>query len=327
MTKDDQLDPRLADLLDEIKSASARDPKTAARARSRFLAEAVSIRDKQRHNWWTTIFQQKEKLAMNLIVSTLVIVGLLFGGGATVAAAQDELPNELLYPIKLETENLRLWFNTDPQIEIDMLMDMSQTRVQEMLKLNEMDVATPAMTTQRLELHIQDALHVAAGLDDADMQQAMLHIQTSLRTQEQLMSQTQTSDDTAQTMTQTQTMLQTRIRLVEDGLANPESFRKTIRNQEQNQIHQISTPDTIEPTTSSPPSAGNGNGAGLNAQPTPGGNDQSGNPDAGGNGRPENPQPVQDGNNGADNSPNPPNGNNTGGQGPSGPGGGQGGKP
>lgn len=275
---------------------------------------------------------------MNLIVSTLVIVGLLFGGGATVSAAQDELPNEPLYPIKLETENIRLWLNTDPQTEIDMLMDMSQTRVQEMLKLNEMDVATPAMTTQRLELHIQDALQIAAGLNDADMQQAMLHIQTSLRTQEQLMSQAQTSNDTAQLMIQTQAMLQTRIRLVEDGLANPEVFRNTIRNREQNQIQQISTPDAIEPTTSTPPTAGNGNGAGLNAQSTPGGNDQPGNPDtvgneqpgnpdAAGNGQPENPQPVQDGNNGVDNSPTPPNGNNAGGQGPSEPDGGQGGKP
>ena len=31
---------------------------------------------------------------MNLIISALVIAGLLFGGGATVAAAQDDLPTE-----------------------------------------------------------------------------------------------------------------------------------------------------------------------------------------------------------------------------------------
>ncbi len=61
MKKDDKLDPRLAALLDELKPASVRDPKAAAHARSRFLAQAVSASEEQRHNWCTIIFQQKEK--------------------------------------------------------------------------------------------------------------------------------------------------------------------------------------------------------------------------------------------------------------------------
>ena len=67
MKQDDKLDPRLAALLDEIKPASARNPQAAARARSRFIAKAVSASEERRHNWWTTIFQQKEKFAMNML--------------------------------------------------------------------------------------------------------------------------------------------------------------------------------------------------------------------------------------------------------------------
>ncbi|MDO9300655.1 MAG: hypothetical protein Q7T89_04690, partial [Anaerolineales bacterium] len=69
MTKNDQLDPRLIDLLDELKSVPARDPRTAARGKNKFLAEAVSISENRRHSIWTIFlpnFQpKKEKFAMN----------------------------------------------------------------------------------------------------------------------------------------------------------------------------------------------------------------------------------------------------------------------
>ena len=98
----DELDPRLAELLDELKSVPERDPRAAMRGKNKFLAEAVSLSESRRHSGWTTIFQiKKEKFAMNLIVSALVIAGLLFGGNATVAAAQDDLPTDALYQVKL----------------------------------------------------------------------------------------------------------------------------------------------------------------------------------------------------------------------------------
>jgi hypothetical protein len=78
MMKNHEVDPRMIALLDELRDYPARNPNAAAYGRTQFLSEAVSVRDKQRHSLWT-IFQQKEQFAMKLIVSTLVIVGLLFG--------------------------------------------------------------------------------------------------------------------------------------------------------------------------------------------------------------------------------------------------------
>jgi hypothetical protein len=147
MTKDDQLDPLLADLLNEL--ISGRNPEAVARARSRLLAEAVSASENRCHSWWTTIFQQKEKFAMNLIVSTLVLVGLLFGGGATVSAAQDALPTDALYQIKLISEDAQLWINTDPAAEVDLLMQQAQTRTEEMAALNSQGVIPPETLTTR----------------------------------------------------------------------------------------------------------------------------------------------------------------------------------
>ncbi len=128
----DELDPRLAELLDELKSMPERDSRAAMRGKNEFLAEAVSMSESRRHSGWTTIFQPKEKFAMNLIVSVLVIAGLLFGGGATVAAAQDALPTDALYQLKLISEDAQLWLNADPAAEVNLLMEQAQTRTQEM---------------------------------------------------------------------------------------------------------------------------------------------------------------------------------------------------
>src|SRR3972149_3841733 len=58
MTQDDRTDPPLAELLDELKPVPGRGTQTAARARARFLAQAVSMRRARRHRVWT-IFPRK----------------------------------------------------------------------------------------------------------------------------------------------------------------------------------------------------------------------------------------------------------------------------
>lgn len=129
MLKDDEYGAQVVTLLDELKPVPARNPQIAARARARFLAEAVSIRDKRRLSIWT-IFQQKEKFAMKLTLSVLVIVGLLFGGSATVSAAQDALPNEPLYQIKLVSEDVYFSLISDPVAQVEILMQQAQKRIQ-----------------------------------------------------------------------------------------------------------------------------------------------------------------------------------------------------
>ena len=86
---------------------------------------------------------------MKLIVSTLLIVGLLFGGNATVAAAQDDLPNQSLYQFKLLSEDIRLWFVSDPNQQIEMLMQQAQNRLEEMRSLTAEGVTPPATLMNR----------------------------------------------------------------------------------------------------------------------------------------------------------------------------------
>lgn len=179
---------------------------------------------------------------MSIIMSTLVIVGLLFGGGATVAAAQNDLPNEPLYQLKLLSEDAQLLLTADPAAEINLLMEQAQTRTEEMVALSAQGVAPDAALVTRAQERTQQALHIAASLGDAEMTAALLQIRTRLQTQEQLM--TQLNDGTClecePVLQQTRAMLQTQLGLVEDGLTDPQAFRN--QNQIQNQVRVTQTP-------------------------------------------------------------------------------------
>ncbi len=308
MREDNPLDPRLAALLDELQPVSARDPQAAARARARFLAQAVSLRDERRHSAWmifpTFPTKRKEQFAMNILISALVIAGLLFGGGATVAAAQDALPNEPLYQIKLLNEDAQLWLAADPAAEINLLLEQAQTRTEEMTALAAQGIVPDEALVTRTQERIQQALRIAASLDDIEMTAALLQIRTQLQTQEQLMAQLQDGAGTClecePILQQTRDMIQTQLGLVNDGLADPQTFRSQNQNQNQyqNQVQVTQTPlptddgtiiptdDLVPPTGTCTPALdgtgqqnGNGNPSPIGTpMPQNGGGNDNGNP-------------------------------------------------
>jgi hypothetical protein len=230
----DELDPRLAKLLDELKPVPERDPRAAMRRKNKFLAEAVSLSESRRHSGWTTIFQNKKEIfAMNLLVSALVIAGLLFGGNATVAAAQDDLPTQTLYQVKLLAEETQLFFNTDPAVEVELLMQQAQNRTQEMAALNQEGVTPSDALMTRAQDRIQQALQIVSTLDETEVTDALLQIRDQLQTQDRLLDQLQDGSctDCEPILDQTRDMLRDQLRLVEDGLADPAGFTHRHRNQ------------------------------------------------------------------------------------------------
>lgn len=184
---------------------------------------------------------------MNMLLSILVLVGLLFGGGATVNAAQDDLPNEPLYGVKLWMEDLSLQWQNNEEATVNRLMELAQVRIQEMARLAEAGEPVPDRVKLRLEQHIQQALQICVNMDDPTLERTLLQLRDRLRDQdrdmEQLQLQTQdklklqTQDqlrlqtqDQLQQQLQTRTMLQERLLLVEDGLQNRELFRYQVQN-------------------------------------------------------------------------------------------------
>jgi hypothetical protein len=224
--------------LEEIKPVPPRDPQSASRGRAQFLGMAVSASELPRQKGWMSIFR-KERYTMNIVLSILVIAGLLFGGGATVSAAQDDLPNESLYALKTWTEDLSLQLQNSQEQKVDRLMELAQIRMQEMTRLTELGEPIPDRVRLRLEQHIRQALQICADMDDPDLERTLLQLRDRLRDHDRDMEQLQIqaqdklqlqSQDQLQLQTQTRTMLQERLRLVEDGLTDHEEFRHQVQN-------------------------------------------------------------------------------------------------
>lgn len=248
--------------LDVLKDDPAPDPQTVARARARFLAQAVSEDEIQRRSGWKSIFR-KERFAMNILVSVLVIAGLLAGGGMTVRASQDDLPNEPLYGVKTWSENVGLQFQNNPDAKVERLMELAQTRIQEMSRMIEAGQTPPEPIRLRLEQHLQQALQLCSNMDDAALDRTLLQLRDQLQQHERDMQNLQIhAGQTAQPILEhTRAMLQTQLQLANDGLQNHEMFRNTVRNG-------FHYGPTQAPVTSVPPTPSGANGQ-QNGQGTP----------------------------------------------------------
>ncbi|HSG45798.1 MAG TPA: DUF5667 domain-containing protein [Anaerolineales bacterium] len=256
MNDQNDFETKIMERLNEIKTVPPRNQQAASRGRALFLNQAVSASESLRHKGWISKFR-KEHFAMNAILSTLLILGLLFGGGATVNAAQDDLPNEPLYELKLWTEDLGLRFQNNDEAKVTHLMELTRVRVQEMIQMVEAGEVIPDQVQLRLEQHVQLALQTCTNMDDATLERALLQIRNRLQQQDQEMQKLQLqTQDQAQLLERIRTMLRQRLQLVEDGLANPDAFR----NQAQNNFRYGQDEDVTPP-------AQNGNGQ-QNGQPT-----------------------------------------------------------
>ncbi|HEX5807793.1 MAG TPA: DUF5667 domain-containing protein [Anaerolineales bacterium] len=203
---------------------------------------------------------------MKLAMSALMIVGLLFGGNATVAAAQDDLPHEPLYQIKLLSEDVNLWLTSDPVAQIEMLMQQTQTRTEEMAALTTKNITPPPDFAAQVQERIQRALHLTANLDEPSQIAVRQQIRERLQLQEQMMIQLQDGTCSAcqPVLQQTRDMLRTQLRQMEGDVIQPEPFQNQIQNQTQNQLHTTQTPpvpgSTVTPQRVVNTPAGDGTG-------------------------------------------------------------------
>lgn len=112
--------------------AESPSPQALAAGRQRFLTEAARQRTAPRARprlalpaWLRPSLQPAFALAM-----AAVVLVVLVGGGATMAAA-DSLPGDLLYPVKLASEQTRLALTFDPTARTQLASRFADARRQE----------------------------------------------------------------------------------------------------------------------------------------------------------------------------------------------------
>lgn len=294
-----EIDHKILARLEEIKSVSPRDSNSAMRGRKDFLNEALQLEATVsghgflRHIKWIPF--GKEKLVMNTVISMIVVATLLFGGGATVNAAQDDLPGETLYAVKTASEDVSVQFTGNAEAKVVRLMELARIRTQEMAQLIEEGKTPPDQVRQRLEQHLQSVFQICANMDDATLDRTLLHLRDQLRDRDRDMERLQihATSDAQRLLEQTRLMLQIRLHTVEDGLLNHEQFRQTIRNQHRNGQDDGLTPPAVTGTPGHDQNQEQNTEQNReqNGQPSsvPGGNDNPGGPNDSPGGPNDNP--------------------------------------
>jgi len=133
-------------------------------------------------------------------MKTLLRIGLaltfaLVGTVTTALAAQDSLPQQALYPVKLVTEDLRLAMTKDPQQEFDLLVGFAGERTREMATLAQGGQDVPLDIALRLEQHLRLALEEASRLQSPELNLALERILLMAQAQLQILKGAQPQPD------------------------------------------------------------------------------------------------------------------------------------
>ena len=121
---------------------------------------------------------------MTAITSILLAFAILLGGGGITAyAAQDSLPNDVLYPVKLFLEDAQYSLTNDPVEQVELLTKFTNNRLDEITTLVSEGEEVPEEVTTDLQKEQQTMLILAAGLDEANTVSVLEHIRLTTRDQ------------------------------------------------------------------------------------------------------------------------------------------------
>jgi hypothetical protein len=179
-------DPDLEQYFQSIGAVPERDPARIEEGKRVFLEEArlaktaVSKMPDSRLNLRTTF--GKERIAMWKTAGALMIAigALLGGGGAVVAGAQEAMPEDTLYPVKIWSEDVCLWADGDPLSKMNLALEFADRRAEEIV--HDADSNLPVADAILARLMEQDdlALTIAAQTGDAEAPAALEMVRTRL---------------------------------------------------------------------------------------------------------------------------------------------------
>jgi len=250
---------------------------------------------KQENNRNKTAGTRSPQPVFKVLAGVLLALIFLVIGSATVYAAQNSLPGEPLYPIKTLAEDIHLSFVTSPQARLELTLNYTTRRMDEITALISVGKTLPEKASERFRGELETALQLAAEMNDIQMQKALGKIKVAAESQgitiEELIEKIPDNAETA--ITRLQERLQEQVQLTEFGERDPQAFRTQIhgrRLHQNNPGFNKTTPD-VDTTTTPEPGTGsqetdekmddNGNGqpqGGPSKDSEPGqGNDNPGN--------------------------------------------------
>jgi hypothetical protein len=98
--------------------------------------QVVTKWPESRYKSQTSLIPQKRRFSMIAIIVAAILAVSALGGG-TAYASQDSLPGDVLYPVKLGTEQARLMLTANDVAKAELALSFAETRVEEMTALAE----------------------------------------------------------------------------------------------------------------------------------------------------------------------------------------------
>jgi hypothetical protein len=179
--------PELAPLLKAAAFIQAAPKATASEATMRagkidFLQEAARLRSAQKQKpadprqrlslvaSRSFILPRLRPIAWAPAAGFMLALSLILGSATTAIAATRSLPDNVLYPVKLVTEQAQLAVTTNPISRADLALSHAERRVDELSTLNTLGRPVDAPTIERLASASQQALATISQIDDDAMQ-------------------------------------------------------------------------------------------------------------------------------------------------------------
>ena len=238
---DDELDEEIKNKLILIASTPPRDLENTTRGREVFMNKVKELRSQKapyvavpRSNkgFLQSLFGKRFSFAP-FAIALVIAIGLIFGGWGTVYAAQDSLPNDFIYPVKLATENVRLMFAAETETRVELLTTYSERRVDEATALALQGVPIPEELPTLMDKQLDELFTLIASMDEESMQAALSGIQQHDRDQIQSMTNAMRSlpEGVDPQLTRLLAMLKERQQLVQMGVGEPNTFQQQFRHQ------------------------------------------------------------------------------------------------
>lgn len=215
--------------------AAPRTPSEAGLATFLDQARAVQAEAARTHHRWKWLagrldtfkdlcWEPRTRLVVGPLLAFVMLLALMAG---MIALAADSLPGDLLYPVKLTAEELRLSFSADVSDRIQRHLSRARARSEEIQRLSEAGRPISEVTLLRMRASLEATLLAAASADVKDAPSLLAAAREVAARQEALLFQLEATAANAQQrrlIGQARLILSQTVSLARAGQSNPYGF-------------------------------------------------------------------------------------------------------
>ncbi len=232
-------------ILSPLQPVPPTDPRMMEEEKARFLLKGENLRN----NMIPNLAEKKQVQAgrhagrysgffsmpvFKALAIAVIVLVLVTASSITVFASQSSLPGDPLYTIKSISEDVRLSLTFSTEAKLDLTMDYTNHRVNEIQGLVTQGKSLPDQTSERYQRELEEELQLAAQLDDQQLHAALVQIKAQAESQgmtvEELIARLPNQASPA--IIHLQERLREQVELSMIGEQNPQAFRREIHDRE-----------------------------------------------------------------------------------------------